>query len=346
MARPTDTSYAFGPFELIPRQHLLLKGGEPVTLKPRVFDTLRVLVENAGNLMTKEELAAVLWPETVVSDGSLTQNIWLLRRALEEGEGGERYIETVPRVGYRFIAPVRLSKEEPPQPVRERVSGVPRRWRLGGLAAGAIGVLALAAFLLGWLLGEAGPGVAAGRPAVAVLGFDNLGGRPEAAWLSTALAEMTGTELAAGSRLRVVASEDVSRMKADLAIAHPQSLSRASLGRVRRILGADFVVAGSFVELAGRSAPRLRVDLRLQSAVTGETLAALSETGEEPELFDLVTRACAELRDKLGAGPLRDIEVSSVRATVAANPQAERLYAEGLERLRLFDPGSARELLE
>src|SRR5439155_1277259 len=104
---PTDASYAFGPFELIPRQHLLLKSGEPLTLKPRVFDTLRVLVENAGSLMTKDELAAVLWPDTVVSEGSLTQNIWLLRKALDEKEDGERYIETVPRVGYRFIAPVR-----------------------------------------------------------------------------------------------------------------------------------------------------------------------------------------------------------------------------------------------
>ena len=101
--------YEFGPFRLDASEHLLLREGEPVPLEPKVFDTLVLLIRNSGHLLEKGELMDKLWPDAAVEEGSLTRNISALRRALGDGENGLRYIETVPRRGYRFVASVRES---------------------------------------------------------------------------------------------------------------------------------------------------------------------------------------------------------------------------------------------
>lgn len=95
--------WEFGPFRLDEAERLLLRNGGPVGLTPKVFDTLLVLLERSGHLIEKDELMARLWPDTFVEESALTRNISDLRKAL----GGERYVETVPKRGYRFVAPVR-----------------------------------------------------------------------------------------------------------------------------------------------------------------------------------------------------------------------------------------------
>jgi TolB-like protein/Tfp pilus assembly protein PilF len=184
------------------------------------------------------------------------------------------------------------------------------------------------------------------RRSVAVLGFKNTSGRAEAAWLSTGLSEMLTTELGTGEHLRTVAEENVVRAKLDLSLSDADSLARDTLTRVRNNLGTDYVVLGSFVDLGKEAGGQVRVDMRLQDARTGETIGIVSETGKESELFDLVTRAGGDLRSKLGIGNISDAEAGSVRAAISTNPEASRLYAQGLEKLRLFDALGARDLLE
>jgi DNA-binding winged helix-turn-helix (wHTH) protein/pimeloyl-ACP methyl ester carboxylesterase len=99
-------AYHFGPFRLDVREHRLSRGQEVIPLRLKVFDTLLVLVENAGRLVTKQELLDTVWPETAVEENNLNHNVSVLRKALGERATGQRYIETVPRVGYRFAAPV------------------------------------------------------------------------------------------------------------------------------------------------------------------------------------------------------------------------------------------------
>lgn len=99
-------AYQFGPFHLDARERRLSHGGEVIRLRLKVFDTLLVLVENAGRLVTKQELLDAVWPETTVEENNLNHNISVLRKALGERATGQQYIETVPRVGYRFAAPV------------------------------------------------------------------------------------------------------------------------------------------------------------------------------------------------------------------------------------------------
>src|SRR6185437_11565344 len=98
--------YRFAECELDPREHRLLVRGQQVTLTPKVFETLVLLVERAGHVVSKDELMAALWPRGFVHESNLTKHIWLIRRALGDGEDEGRYIETVPKLGYRFIAPV------------------------------------------------------------------------------------------------------------------------------------------------------------------------------------------------------------------------------------------------
>jgi DNA-binding winged helix-turn-helix (wHTH) protein/Tfp pilus assembly protein PilF len=98
--------YEFGSFRLDARERLLLHDGDIVPLGPKAFDMLLALVENSGHLLSKNELMQRLWPDTFVEEGSLAQNISLLRKALGESES-QKFIETVPRRGYRFVGSVR-----------------------------------------------------------------------------------------------------------------------------------------------------------------------------------------------------------------------------------------------
>ena len=181
------------------------------------------------------------------------------------------------------------------------------------------------------------------RPSVAVFSFKNVSGRNDKAWLSTALSEMLTTELAAGERLRIVPAENVSRMKVSLALTDTDSYSKETLSKIRANLGSDSVVLGSFVPLGG---DEVRLDLRLQDAVAGEILANVSAKGRESQIDDLVQRAGMELRQRLGAGQVSNVQALAVRATRSANATATRFYAEGLARLRVFEMLAARDLLQ
>src|ERR687894_2671618 len=100
-------TYVFGPFVVDTREGTLLREGRPVALTPKAFETLVALVEHSGHCLAKEELMRRVWPDSFVEENNLSQNISQLRRALQaEGEEAARYIETVPRRGYRFNATV------------------------------------------------------------------------------------------------------------------------------------------------------------------------------------------------------------------------------------------------
>jgi Tol biopolymer transport system component/DNA-binding winged helix-turn-helix (wHTH) protein len=98
--------YEFGPFRLATAEHRLYRNGEIVTLPPKEFDLLLLLAQNPGRVMSRESLIKSLWPNTVVEEANLNVHISALRKVLAESAGEQHYIETIPRLGYRFIAPV------------------------------------------------------------------------------------------------------------------------------------------------------------------------------------------------------------------------------------------------
>jgi serine/threonine protein kinase/tetratricopeptide (TPR) repeat protein len=181
------------------------------------------------------------------------------------------------------------------------------------------------------------------RRTVAVLNLKNSTSRPEAAWLSTALPDMLTTELGAGEKLRTIPGDEVAQMKINFSLPDSDTLPAQTLSQVSKTLGADLVVLGSYVALPGG---KLRVDLHLQDVAAGETLVSVKETGEESDLFDLVSRAGTQLREKCDAGQLNSRDQAEVRAALPSTPEASKLYAEGLAKLRVGDAIAARDLLQ
>src|SRR5262245_17560344 len=112
MRPKTKQTYEFGPFRVDTANHLLLRDGQVVPLKPKVFDTLVVLVDSRGRLLEKDELMKALWPDSCVEGSNLTQTVYMLRKALGEGPDEHNYIETIPKRGYRFVGAVRESVGE------------------------------------------------------------------------------------------------------------------------------------------------------------------------------------------------------------------------------------------
>src|SRR3954452_2709566 len=108
MNAPPEVLYQFGEFRLDPAKRRLWKGDEPVPLTARVFETLLYLVEHREAVADKERLMEAIWPDSIVEENNLTQNISALRRVFGEKPGSHRFIVTVPGRGYRFVASVNL----------------------------------------------------------------------------------------------------------------------------------------------------------------------------------------------------------------------------------------------
>src|SRR5215467_5869051 len=102
-----DGVFEFGDFRLDVQEKLLLRNGQPVPLPPKVFDTLVVLLRHNGHLLPKEQLIKEVWPDTFVEEVNLAVNVSTLRKVLGDSDGENTFIETVPKRGYRFVAPVK-----------------------------------------------------------------------------------------------------------------------------------------------------------------------------------------------------------------------------------------------
>src|SRR5215831_1211970 len=369
----------FGVFEVDLRAAELRKHGVRIKLQEQPFQILSLLLDHPGEVVTREEIREKLWPaHTFVDfDRSLNKAMTKLRAALGDSADSPRYVETIPRHGYRFLAPVYLppseaahenvtanefqsdlfaghgqndAHREEEQPVRIVDLRTPSgKRRLFGFVA-AVVIVALG---VGIYLRVSRPVVLSGsssavspRRSVAVLGFTNLSGDPKEAWLSTAFSDWLITELSAGGQLRTLPAESIARMKAELSLSDMDSLRRASLEQIHRNLGTDLVVAGSYASLGTNSPRQVRLDLRLFDAKSGETLYADSQTGSQENLFDLVSRAGERLRASLGVRKITKEEAVEVATALPSNAGAARLYAEGLSKLRAFDALQARDLLQ
>jgi DNA-binding winged helix-turn-helix (wHTH) protein len=162
-------SYRFGPFLIDRAGYRALRGAEPVDLTPQLLDLLLHLLDHAGTLVTKEQLLDALWPGANVTENALTQAVSELRDALGDDAGAPRFIKTVARRGYRFIAPVEAVGSPLPA---------------GGEPAQPVSICE--------------------TDAIAVMDFVNVTGDPESAWLSAGIAETVTGDLRALDHFRVV----------------------------------------------------------------------------------------------------------------------------------------------
>src|SRR5262249_49475168 len=115
----------FGPFRLDAGERQLLRNGEVVPLRPKVFDVLLALVQHNGHILSKDEVMKLVWPDTTVEEGNLARNISTLRNTLGERPRERQYIETIPWRGYRFIAAVKRVHDQEHRPVIESIAVLP-----------------------------------------------------------------------------------------------------------------------------------------------------------------------------------------------------------------------------
>ena len=363
--------YRFAGFTLEPAERRLSAAGKPIALTPKVFDTLVLLVEHAGHIVSKDQLMKELWPRGYVDESNLTKHIWLIRRALGEGETESRLIETVPKVGYRFIAPVSTAEDGPPPPPLEgtpaaEATAQPAAAPPGGIAVSAPGrrltagswvIRASAAAMLlllgiGWRL-TVGPRFAPSSGhhgqghTIALVGFSNLSLNPKDAWLAPALNEMLGTELSIARNVQVIPDELVRSARSDLPAPAAGGYSAATLARLRQRLDADYVVSGSYLVAGSSDEAPLRVDMALQDTRTGALLASVSNQTVVSGLIALTTRAGATLRGKLGVGSAETETLGLIANARPPSLDVARRLGFALDALRQYDAARARdELLE
>jgi DNA-binding winged helix-turn-helix (wHTH) protein/tetratricopeptide (TPR) repeat protein len=307
--------YRFAGFELEPRERRLLSDGKPLALTPKVFDTLVYLVENAGRAVSKDELLKALWPRGYVEEATLSNQVWQIRRALGDTAKDTRFIETLPKLGYRFVAPVVCERASsaasvPPSPVSPTPPAIPETSaapapRSSVSSRGAIAVTALAALMCSlawWAWRHRTPEPVAGDRSVAVMGFHNLSQNTKDAWLSPALIEMLGSELGTAGHIRVLPDEQVHDASQGLGAPLAGGYGREALASLRQRLGADYVISGSYLVASSADDPTLRLDVQLQDTKSGAMIGTLSNQAALSSLPQLANQTGVGLREKLGVG--------------------------------------------
>jgi eukaryotic-like serine/threonine-protein kinase len=376
------STFRFGTFEVDTGAGELRRHGLRVKLQEQPFQLLVLLLQHPGEVVTRDQLRHTLWSDhTFVDfDRGLNRAMNKLRAALCDSAESPRFIETLHRRGYRFIAPITALHRHaenaeggsPAQPATStQLSALPERknasraksWLTSWIAAHPqmskpshylTGLMIVALSVLPVFYWRSRSAVNFGsssavvmpRRSIAVLGFKNLSERPDEAWVSTALSDWLTTQLSAGGHLRLIPEENVARAKIELAPLDVGTLGGDSLARVGKNLSTDLVVVGSYAILDQNSGGQVRLDLRLIDARTGSVVEAISETGTEAHLFDLVLRAGEQLRAALGVQPVSSAEAAEVAVALPSSHDAARLYSEGLEALRVFDALRARDLFQ
>lgn len=228
-----------------------------------------------------------------------------------------------------------------------------RPWAFTMSRYGVVGALVMVLMLAAWGLLEPRDDAHSGtdpvelqglreRPAVAVLGFENLSGQAEVDWLSTTLAELLSGELAMEENLRLVSGESLARLRQDLKLDGGHvAWTAATREKIERQLHNDYLVQGTYA-VDSVEFGKLQVEVRLRDMTDGTTLTTWEETFSEPELLTLVERLGGALRRQLVS-----TAASYTRSgtSLPANVDAARLYVQGLEALRTFEMLRAQDLL-
>jgi TolB-like protein/Flp pilus assembly protein TadD len=272
--------YEFGEFRLDGTEHLLYRAGAVVPLKPKVIETLELLVREQGRLITKDELMTGLWPDTIVEESNLAQNIYLLRKVLGTDASGRNYIETIPKRGYRFLAQVEAPREDIADSVValvKPVNALTAKENLSGEASATFN-------------------------SIAVLPLTNEGEDPQAEYLSDGITESIINLLVQLPQLKVIARSTVFRYKgrtvAPQKVGRELGVKTILTGRVlqlgdRIIVRTELVDAVGGWQLWGEQYDRFSADiLELQQAIAQDVSAKLLlklTGGEQRRLSKLPT---------------------------------------------------------
>ena len=350
MDKPVNCFYEFDPFRIDIAERLVLRDGSPVTLPPKAFDILVALVRESGHVLEKRELLDIVWPDTFIEENNLTQYISALRKALGDDRREHRYIETVARRGYRFLAPVRQVRGDGPsliigsstrvrvvikeekelreeettterkQPQDAQVSTSSRGLWLSivehrNLAiTSATIVLALTAAYVAFLRpGKTRPAAYSPRT-LAVLSFRNLKGDAESEFLSYSLADAVASRLGNVNQLVV----------RPLAYTDKYRTRELELKQIAKELAVEVLLTGSFI----KEGDDLRVTAELIDVGKNEVLWR--------GMMDLKYDKLLTVQDRVANNVIQGLhlkltpeEVTRVNRNAPQNPQAYEAYLKG-----------------
>ncbi|MBL8514351.1 MAG: winged helix-turn-helix domain-containing protein, partial [Betaproteobacteria bacterium] len=328
---------AFGPYRADAFARTLVHQAEgPIGLTPKQFDTLLLLLRHPGEVLDKERILATVWAGSVVEENNLSQAISALRKALGDDGETHRYILTVPRKGYRFVAavaPVKTLKQasasaplegaaaeatETELPENQKAVNAPKvstrlaqRRRVFSHWGWVVGGMALAA--IAWTIGRPAPTASVLDRSVAVLPFANLSNGTADAYIGAGMTEDMVTQLAQVSGLKVVAHRDAGELP---------SLPDRALGKK---LGAAHFLRGT----VRRDAARLRISAQLIDADSGRHVWAKSYDRPMVDVLKVQSEVAAEIAGALAA-VLKPAERAALGAYADGNAELHLQYREAM----------------
>ena len=343
---------AFGPFVLETESGRLLEAGRPVPLAPKPFETLLYLAQRPGRVVPKAELMEKLWPQTFVTDDVLVQCVVEIRRALGDPAKTPRYVLTVPRRGYQFLAPVLVldASGAPTVSIERPATGsvslpgtapLVRRtvhWRWALLSVFVVLAVAAGSYLAQRRPDSprpAAPVPAADPGSLVVLPMQVEEPTAQSGWLRQGLAEMIRAQLGQTPGIHVVARHRLAAALADAGQADDQGPSAEVAAQLARNLQAERMVTGSFV----RVDERFVLTAQVVDVASGRTEGTASVRGVFPaDLLDAVDELCLKLLHHLSPTPHPQGEWRPARLTTRS-VEASRHY---VEALALFNRGGRR----
>jgi DNA-binding winged helix-turn-helix (wHTH) protein/TolB-like protein/Tfp pilus assembly protein PilF len=365
----TNRAYEFGPFLLDTDRQLLLKELQPIALTPKSYDTLLVLVESGGRLLSKEELMKALWPDSFVEESNLTQQISMIRKTLGESPGEDRYIVTVQGRGYRFAAPVkpfsnRDSQTAAQAPLSDRhvettrtetgtasaagltISsglqpssqpeaggrGVLGRRRIALLVLALLGAVAVLALVYTLRRKESSRAQSSQGPrSLAIIPFRNLRQDADSDFLGFSLADAVATKLSYVSALTVRSSSAVEKYRDQI----------IDIQKVATDLNVDSLLTGNFV--------REGDDLR----ITAELIDVRTQRILWKEAFDLKYEKLLTIQESVAQQIVKGLEVNlspteaeRLKGDRPIDPLAYEYYLRGVDLYSRSDFPMAIKMLE
>jgi DNA-binding winged helix-turn-helix (wHTH) protein/tetratricopeptide (TPR) repeat protein len=330
MPPETKVLYEFGRFRCDPREHLLLCEGKPVSLSPKSFDILLALIQSNGRLLTKDELMHQVWPDSFVEEGNLTVNISALRRVLGALPEGQQYIETVPRKGYRFVAPVtelRDGQTEAQIPAVEERSALPktvtvskpvarsrRWWPLAGLLLVSVMVLVLV---------SSRPAKLTDKDTVVLADFANTTGDPV---FDGALRQGLSSQLEQSPFLNLLSDERIAQTLSLMAQPKDSRLNHELSREICQRTASAAVLDGAIAQVG----TQYLLTLKAINCSNGESLGSAEEQAtDKNHVLDALGKVASKIRNQLGES-LASVEKYDAPAENVTTPSLEALKAYSL----------------
>jgi DNA-binding winged helix-turn-helix (wHTH) protein/TolB-like protein len=346
--------YEFGPFVLNTIQHVLLKNGMPIDLTPKTYDTLLVLLQNNGRMLSKEELMQAVWPNTFVEESNLTQQISMIRKALGEAASAPRYIVTIPSRGYRFSGDVKAAmtnwertglvsrsvavagttvpalNQQPAEQTdlgKAKVLGtvalsfshaepVGKRKTFLFIAAFAVVAAVVVAITNFVYLARVKPQPSPTPPSLAILPLQNLKHDGDSDFLGYSLADAVITKLDYVSSLTVRPSSAVQKYRDEV-------IDIASVGADLKV---DTLLTGSFI----RDGDNLRITYQLIDVKTEKILGRGMMDVKYDDLLKVQDTVAAQIIQKLEVS-LSPSEAKRMKLQVPISPLAYEYYLRGVD---------------